>query len=49
MAGRIPPTGGGLDTVFKDLDMTRRIDSELSLTIHGDLGRLSLQDFCLDF
>jgi hypothetical protein len=38
MAGKMPSTGG-LEAAFRDMDLNRRIDSELTLTIHGDLGR----------
>jgi hypothetical protein len=39
MAGKMPSTGG-LEAAFRDMDLSRRIDSELTLTIHGDLGML---------
>jgi hypothetical protein len=38
MAGKMY-TPSGLETGFRDMDMSRRIDSELSLTTYGDLGK----------
>lgn len=40
MAGKIPTTAGGLEAAFRDSENARRIDSELSLTIYGDLGHI---------
>ena len=38
MAGKMATAGGGLEATFRDMDINRRIDQELFLTIHGDLG-----------